>query len=235
MDGPSRHSGRIPSDFGLPGQNRRAAAFLGPLPGGGRPSWAKPGGRGKDKPGPRERGRSGRGPGHSNAPAAGFGRGAAGSPRGCARHHHLQGPQSPALLRHLRIPELAAGIAGPPRASEDSSGPGHPSSTTDRSTTSSGSTRQVTTRSARSVSCSPSPPQPSPAPSGEPTSPLTRMPPTTQVQPPACSQHGTRSPGRLICSISDTDRGQSTLHPDICCRDAAKMKQGLSVFIVGIV
>jgi len=37
--------------------------------------------------------------------------GAAGSPRGCAWHHHLQGPQSPALLRDLWIPELAAGIA----------------------------------------------------------------------------------------------------------------------------
>jgi len=35
--------------------------------------------------------------------------------------------------------------------------------------------------------------------------------------------------------ISAADCGQSSLHLEICCRDAAKMKQGLSVFIVGIV
>ena len=32
---------------------------------------------------------------------------------------------------------------------------------------------------------------------------------------PGCSQHWTRSPRRLMCSISTTDRGQSSLHPDI--------------------
>ena len=87
-------------------------------------------------------------------------------------------------------------VAWPPRASEDSSGAGHRSSTTDRNATSPGSTRQVTTRSARSVSCSPSPAQPSTAPSGEPTAPLTQMPLTAQVSQPrdaANTEHGRRN------------------------------------------
>ncbi len=49
-------------------------------------------------------------------------------------------------------------------------------------------------------------------------------------RPPGCSQHGTRSPRRLTCSISATDRGQSSLHPDICnCRDAAKIEKSVGV------
>jgi len=100
---------------------------------------------------------------------------------------------------------------GPERATTPTAGPG----TQAQPPTGAPHRRALLDRSLETVSCSPSPPQPSPAPSGEPTSPLTRMPPTTQVsQPPACSQHGTRSPKRLMCSISATNRGQSSLHPN---------------------
>lgn len=50
-----------------------------------------------------------------------------------------------------------------------------------------------------------------------------------------CSRDRTKSPKRLISLNSAGDCVQLSLHPNSCCRDAAKIKQGLPVFIVGFV